>query len=297
MKQTVSGALLISALRLLPRNAISRLAGRLISLRLPEPLQRWQILFATRRLGINLVEVQDPVESFASFQDFFVRALAPGTRPIDPSPEAIVSPCDGAWGESGSILEGQLLQVKGRPYSLASLLGSKVDAKGYEGGSFATLYLSPADYHRFHSPCDVNVSRVRYLPGSLWPVNPAGLAGIEGLFAENERICAFMDVASQPQQEGVCVVAVGATMVGKIRLNFDSLTTNISGATSETREYGELTGTPMPRLATGAEWGRFEFGSTLVILVSAEAGWIDSQEPGTKVRMGSRIGSLRPMAA
>lgn len=297
MKQSTRGALLISALRLLPRNAISRLAGRLIEVRLPQPLQRWQILLAARWFGINLIEVRDPIESFASFQDFFVRALAPGVRPIDSATDAIVSPCDGSWGESGVIEDGQLLQIKGRHYSVADLLGNVVDAKGYEGGSFATLYLSPADYHRFHAPCDVSVSRVRYLPGSLWPVNPAGLEGIESLFAENERICAFMNVLGQPQQEGICVVAVGATLVGKIRLNFDSLTTNRAGAMEETLDYGDAHGTPSPRLAIGEEWGRFEFGSTLVMLVSVEAGQIHFQETGTRVRMGSRIGSLRPIAA
>jgi phosphatidylserine decarboxylase len=297
MKQSTRGALLISALRLLPRNAISRLAGHLIGIRLPQPLQRWQILLAARWFGINLIEVRDPIESFESFQVFFVRALAPGVRPIDPAADAIVSPCDGSWGESGAIEDGQLLQIKGRQYSLASLLGNVVDAKGYEGGSFATLYLSPADYHRFHAPCDVNVSRVRYLPGSLWPVNAAGLWGIDSLFAQNERICAFMNVLGQPQQEGICVVAVGATLVGKIRLNFDSLTTNRAGAVAETRNYGDGHGTPSPRLAIGEEWGRFEFGSTLVMLVSAEAGRIDFRGAGTKVMMGSRIGVLRPMAA
>lgn len=297
MKRTARDALLISALRLLPRNAISRLAGHLIQIRLPKRLQRWQILLASRWFRINLVEVRDPIESFASFQDFFVRALAPGARPIDPAPDVIVSPCDGTWGESGSIEDGRLLQVKGRPYSLAALLGNVVDAKGYEGGSFATLYLSPGDYHRFHSPCDVSVSRLRYLPGSLWPVNPAGLSGVEALFAQNERICAFMNVLGHPEPEGICVVAVGATMVGKIRLNFDSLTTNRPRAVEETREYGEAYATPAPRLNAGAEWGRFEFGSTLVVLVSSEAGQIDFQEAGTRVRMGSRIGLLRPMAA
>ncbi len=297
MKQSASGALLISVLRCLPRNAISRLAGHLVSVRLPQPLQRWQILLASRWFGINLVEVRDPIDSFACFQDFFVRALAPGTRPVDPTLHAIVSPCDGAWGESGFVEEGMMLQLKGQQYSLAALLGNAADAKRYEGGSFATLYLSPADYHRFHSPCDVSVARVRYLPGSLWPVNRAGLMGIEGLFAQNERICTFMDVAERPQREGICVVAVGATMVGKVRLNFDSLSTNRKGARAEAREYGEGCGAPSPQLAAGAEWGRFEFGSTLVVLVAAEAGLLDFQPSGEPVRMGTRIGSLRPLAA
>jgi len=292
---SVSGALLIGALRRLPRNAMSRFAGRLVSIRLPQPLQRWQILAASRFFGINLDEVRDPLTSFRCFQDFFVRALKPGTRTIDPDPDAIVSPCDGAWGESGVVEHGQLLQVKGQAYSLAALLGGEPDAKQYEGGSFATLYLSPADYHRFHAPCDVNVSRARYLPGSLWPVNEAGLAGVDSLFAQNERIAAFMDVSGRSLPDGVCVVAVGATMVGKVHVNFDSLTTNVKGAAPETREYSAQT--KATRLAAGAEWGRFEFGSTLVILVSAEAGTIDFRPTGERVRMGNRIGSLWSIAA
>lgn len=297
MKHSPRGALLISALRLLPRNAISRLAGRLLSVRLPQPVQRWQILLASRWFGINLAEVRDPIDSFGCFQDFFVRALAPGTRPVDPAPDAIVSPCDGTWGESGTISDGQVLQLKGRLYSLAALLGNVADARYYEGGTFATLYLSPGDYHRFHSPCDVSVSRVRYLPGSLWPVNRAGLEGIDSLFAQNERICTFMDVAGQTQPEGVCVVAVGATMVGKIRLNFDPLATNCEGATTEVREYGDGYGTSRPQLAAGAEWGRFEFGSTLVVLVAEDVGQLDCQPSGAPVQMGARIGRLRRIAA
>ncbi|MCP4035595.1 MAG: phosphatidylserine decarboxylase [bacterium] len=288
---------LIAFLRLLPRNVLSRLAGWFVSLRLPQPLQRWEIALAVRVFGINLVEARDPVESFVCFQDFFTRALVPGARPIDLAPDAIVSPCDGAWGESGIVEHGQLLQVKGRTYSLAALLGSESDAKIFEGGCYATLYLSPADYHRFHAPCDAEVSRVRYLPGSLWPVNRAGLAGIDALFAQNERICAFMDVAADARHEGLAVVAVGATMVGKVRLSFDSLSTNLPGAPVQERHYGDSHGAPRPRLATGAEWGRFEFGSTLVVLVAPEVGQLDFETSGTKLRMGSRIGRLRRTAA
>lgn len=297
MTQSASGALLITALRHLPKNALSRLAGRIVSIRLPQPLQRWQILLAARWFGIDLSEVRDPLSSFTCFQDFFVRALKPGVRPIATDPDAIVSPCDGRWGESGIVENGQLLQVKGQRYSLGALLGSVSDAERYEGGCFATLYLSPADYHRFHAPCDVSISKARYLAGSLWPVNGAGLAGVHGLFAQNERIAAFMDLSGRGIFDGVCVVAVGATMVGKVRVEFDSITTNVEGASSEVREYADGPGVRAPRYSTGAEWGRFEFGSTLVVLVSAEAGELDFQPVGTRVKMGSRIGTLRSIAA
>jgi phosphatidylserine decarboxylase len=292
MKSSSDVALSISALRLLPRNSISRLAGRLASLRFPQPLQRWLINAFAWIFGVKLEEVRDPLDSFSCVQDFFVRALVPDARPIDLTPDAIVSPCDGAWGEAGRIDKGQILQVKGRPYSLAALLGNDGDAKRYEGGTYATLYLSPRDYHRFHAPSASRVSRVRYLPGSLWPVNRAGVEGVESLFAQNERICAFMDLeegqGKEQTGEEVCVVAVGATMVGKVKLEFDALTTNVSGAIAEARDYGKQ-GAQLDR---GDEWGRFEFGSTLVVLLAPEAGALDAVAPGTPVKLGTRIGCL-----
>ncbi len=288
---------LIGVLRVLPRNLISRWAGWFVSLRLPAALQRLEIGLAVRVFGIDLSEARDPVGSFESFQAFFTRALKPGVRAIDSAPDAIVSPCDGAWGVAGVVENGLLLQVKGQHYPLAALLGSEADAKAYEGGSYATLYLSPADYHRFHAPCDVEVSRVRYVPGSLWPVNKAGLEGIDALFAQNERIVAFMDVSGDERREGVCVVAVGATMVGKVRLDFDDLTTNEPGARFAERAYGDAPNPPRPVLAKGGEWGRFEFGSTLVVLVAPDAGHLESEPEGSTLRLGRRIGSLRRPAA
>jgi phosphatidylserine decarboxylase len=174
MESSASGACLIAALRLLPKNAVSRLAGRIVSLRLPALLQRWQIRAFARVFGVDWSEIRDPITSFRSLQDFFVRALLPEARPADTAPDAFVSPCDGAWGESGIVKEGTLLQIKGRPYSLGALLGDDASAQHFEGGPYATLYLSPRDYHRFHAPCDAHVARLRYLPGTLWPVNRAG---------------------------------------------------------------------------------------------------------------------------
>jgi phosphatidylserine decarboxylase len=289
MQSSASGAWLIAALRLLPRNALSRLAGRIVSVRLPAPLQRWQIRGFARFFGVDWSEVRDPITSFGSFQDFFVRALLPEARPLDTAPDAFVSPCDGAWGEAGIVKEGMLLQIKGRPYSLGALLGDDAAAAHFEGGSYATLYLSPRDYHRFHAPCDVGVSRLRYLPGTLWPVNRSGVKGVDALFAQNERICAFMDLPAPGGRNALCVVAVGAMLVGKVRVNFDSLSTNRRGAKVQERTYGE----EEPRLAKGEEWGRFEFGSTLVVIAARGVAELEVQDPGTSVRMGARIGVLR----
>jgi phosphatidylserine decarboxylase len=176
--------------------------------------------------------------------------------------------------------------VKGRPYALADLLGSRDDASAFEGGVFATFYLAPRDYHRFHAPCDVRVERARHLPGSLWPVNRIGLQGVDGLFAQNERIAAWM--RARRGDALLCVVAVGATLVGKIRVRFDTLETNVSGAAAEERAYPA--GIPF---AKGQEWGHFEFGSTLVLAAPRGAVALDAKLPGSRLRLGERIGTLR----
>ena len=278
--------LALDALRLLPRNLLSRAAGRFAALRLPGALTRAEIALFARAAGVDLSEVRDPLASFASLQAFFTRELREGARRIDPADDALVAPCDGAWGESGAIEAGRLLQVKGRPYALAELLGSRDDASAFEGGVFATFYLAPRDYHRFHAPCDVRVERARHLPGSLWPVNRIGLQGVDGLFAQNERIAAWM--RARRGDALLCVVAVGATLVGKIRVRFDALETNVPGAGAEERAYPA--GIP---LAKGQEWGHFEFGSTLVFTAPRGAVALDAKPAGSRLRLGERIGTLR----
>ena len=280
-------SLALEALRLLPRNAMSRMAGRLTALRLPRPLVRAEIAVFAAAVGIDLSEVRDPLDSFESLQAFFIRALRDGARPIDPAPDALVAPCDGAWGESGTIRGGQLLQVKGRPYSLADLLDSKDDADQLEGGSFATFYLAPRDYHRFHAPCDAAVVRARYVAGTLWPVNRIGLDGVDGLFAQNERIA--VQLRARANGAPLWIVAVGATMVGKVRVRFDGLETNLRDARGEERLYASEIA-----LAKGEEWGHFEFGSTLVLAAGASALELDAQPTGKPLRLGRRIGTLRP---
>lgn len=283
--------LALAALRALPRNLISRGAGRIASTRLPRSLRARACRVFGRAVGVDFGEVRDPLDSFESLQAFFTRALRPGLRPLDPSPDALLSPCDGAFGASGVVRDGTLLQVKGRPYRLAALLGSADEARSFEGGSYATLYLSPRDYHRFHAPCDARVTRLRAIPGTLWPVNRLGVEHVDGLFAENERICAFFEIAP-PFGGRLAIAAVGATMVGKVRVSFDPLTTNLAGARRAERDFGR----EGPRIARGEEWGRFEFGSTLVLVLAREAGRLEPLAEGTPVRLGRRIGAIGPGA-
>jgi phosphatidylserine decarboxylase len=282
--------LALGALRRLPLHSLSHGAGWLAARSLPRWLRVPVLRAFGRAVGANFDEVRDPLESFDSLQAFFTRALADGVRPIDPATDAFVAPCDGSWGASGVIDAGSLLQMKGRPYSVGALLGSDAEAKRYDGGTFATFYLSPRDYHRFHMPCAGRVMRATYLPGSLWPVNRIGVEGVDGLFAENERICATFGVGGDAR---VTIAAVGATMVGKVHVVFDDLTTQQGrpeARSIQTRRYEVVD--PRFALAKGQEWGRFEFGSTLVMVATPGAVTLDAQAPGTTLRLGRRIGTL-----
>ena len=283
---------LLFVLYWIPKNAISRLAGRFARLRLPGGLQRAEIRLFARLSGADLSEASDPIASYDSLQRFFTRALRAGARPIQGDSMSLVAPCDGAWGAAGRIEAGMLLQVKGRHYSLADLLGDQALSQRFESGSFATFYLSPRDYHRFHTPAAGRIRHLDYHPGSLWPVNEIGLGGIDGLFVRNERICAYLDVDREgngTNSTPIGLVAVGATMVGSVRLRFDDLRTNSRPRRLEHRDLGEAA----PTFARGEEWGHFEFGSTIVMLLPADGYELDVQPLGRPLRLGEVIGRMR----
>lgn len=288
---------LLALLYLLPKNALSRMAGRFASLRLPGPLQRLEIRVFARIAGVDLAEAKHPIEFHDSLQSFFSRALRDGVRTIAGDARSLVSPCDGAWGEAGPIKDGTLLQVKGRRYSVAELLGDSDLAAAFESGCFATFYLSPRDYHRFHTPIGGRFRRIDYCPGSLWPVNAIGLKGIDRLFARNERICAYLELEDSPgtdrtgdgQPASIALVAVGATMVGSVRLCFDDLTTNAGLRRPERREFDDQA----RRFEKGEEWGHFEFGSTIVLLTPPGPWQIEPRPLGERLRLGQVIGRHR----
>jgi phosphatidylserine decarboxylase len=282
---------LIELLRVLPRAGISRLMGRVAGLHLPPVLQRWEIELFARAAGVDLSEVTQPLASFTSLQEFFTRPLSPGARTIDVTPKAFVAPCDGAWGEAGPIDHGRLCQIKGRTYTVASLLGSADRAAGFDGGVFATFYLAPHNYHRVHTPCALRIDAAEHIAGTLWPVNRAGLEGVENLFARNERIAAYAAVVGGEPGARLCMVAVGAVMVGKVRVVFDELTTNTGGAAGPRRLH---TYEPGVEFGPGIEWGRFEFGSTVVLLASPGTLRLEPAAPGVAVSLGERIGRLSP---
>jgi phosphatidylserine decarboxylase len=258
--------------------------GVLGSLRLPGWALRPVLRSYARHFGVDMSEAERPLEAYRSFNDFFTRALKPGLRAVEPDPSAIVSPVDGRVYASGAVSGGTILQAKGVPYALAEFLGSADDARAFEGGSFATMYLSPRDYHRIHWPFDASVLRVRHLPGDLWPVNDAAVAGVPRLFARNERVVALGTVSGGAP---FAMTPVGALNVGSIRLTFHEVRTNRTGRHDPTTT--DLA--PARAARRGEEFGRFEFGSAVVLLLSPGAGRLDDLPPGSTVRVGRRIGT------
>ncbi|MFH1809955.1 MAG: archaetidylserine decarboxylase [Pseudomonadota bacterium] len=266
----------------LPRHLLSHLAGAFARYRFPPALQQRLNRGYVRSFGVDASEAEFGVGSYPSIQALFTRRLREGARPVDESVGSLVSPVDGAWGEAGLADGDRAIQVKGRDYSLRALLGGGTRAEAFVGGSFATFYLSPRDYHRIHSPVDGEVRTALYLPGSLWPVNQRAVHHVADLFARNERLVLFFDAPAGP----VALVAVGATMVGRTVLVFDDLHTNARARRRDERSYD---GVPFRR---GQELARFEFGSTVVLVLGPGVGTFDVASPGTPLRMGERVGGL-----
>jgi len=258
---TVRGNLAERAfLNVLARPGLSRFVGRCADLRLPGVLLRALIRVYVRVYGVDLAEAADPLTSFASFGEFFVRGLKPGLRPLDPDVESVLAPCDARLQTLERVPEdGRLEQIKGTTYALEALLGSEDAARRYRAGLHATLYLSPAMYHRVHAPVDGRIVSYRYVPGRLYPVNALAVRSVEGLFARNERVI----VELESERFGpVAVVFVGATNVGRISLAFAPLATNQG-------RRGELVPLEQPlAVRRGDELGRFNLGSTVVLLLS-----------------------------
>src|SRR5512133_2642345 len=279
----MSDRLFISVLRLVPKNALSRLVGALTRWRAPAAVRHAAMRAFAARYRIDLSESPE-LDAYRSFGEFFARPLRPGLRPIAPGDRVLVSPVDAVVSETGVADGGRLVQAKGIDYPAAALLGDDALAARLEGGAYATLYLSPRDYHRIHFPLGGAVAGWRYVPGSLWPVNPASVRTVRGLFAVNERLVTVLETLL-----GACaVVAVGATVVGRVHAYYDPTVprTNQPGAPVRRRDYE----TPIPA-EKGRELGAFEMGSTVILLFEKGRVRLDPKlGPGARVRVGEEIG-------
>ena len=275
--------LFIGALRLVPKNTLSRLAGAATRWRAPRAVRRWAMRAFAARYGIDLTECPG-IDAYGTFGEFFARPLRPGLRPVAAGERVVVSPVDGVVSEAGVAAGGRLVQAKGIDYAVAGLLGDEALAPRFEGGAYVTIYLSPRDYHRIHFPLAGAVTGYRYRPGKLWPVNPASVRTVPGLFSVNERLVTL----TQTPLGACAVVAVGATVVGRVRAYYDpgAPHTNVARARPEHRDYDE----PIP-VEKGQELGAFEMGSTVILLF--EPGKVrlsPALVAGTRVRVGEAIG-------
>lgn len=277
----------VKALKVLPKNLISRAFGAVSELELPGGVQTTVNRAFASFAGVDMSESEHGPEAYPSLNAFFTRHLRSGARPVqsrDPA-EAII-PVDGVLSNFGPIVDDTLIQAKGRDYRLVDLVDSGRARKVFEGGHYATIYLSPKDYHRIHSPSSGAIDQVSYIPGHLFPVNPFAVRNIEELFAVNERLISYMD---NPKMGRVGVVKVGATCVGRIGLSYHELETNLSFRRRQDIELAE----PV-EVAHGDELGLFNLGSTVIILIEHPDFEFDpALSVGQKVKLGQLMGAVR----
>ncbi|MBA3395356.1 MAG: phosphatidylserine decarboxylase [Deltaproteobacteria bacterium] len=252
---------------------------------LPSRLRPLAYRAFARAVGANLDETELALGEYESLGDFFARRLRDGARTIASEPQALISPCDGVVAAIGTAVDGALVQAKGRNYQLSDLLVDDELTTLLTGGAYTTIYLSPRDYHRVHTPVDATVESYDYVPGYLWPVNPRLATRRDGLLARNERVVIRLN---SPEVGRVALVMVAAAGVGNIRLTRgpDSASLRAGGE----RHRVELDGLTVKR---GDELGAFRLGSTVVMVF--EPGHVElTGQVGQAVQFGQGIGALVP---
>ena len=272
---------------LFPKQALTHFAGFVASRE-----RGWLTTAIIRRFvaryRVDMDEALDSnIASYLTFNDFFTRALKPGTRPL--AAADLICPVDGAVSQSGPIARDQIFQAKGHSYSTTALVGgNEALAAQYQNGSFATIYLSPKDYHRIHMPCDGRLTRMIYVPGELFSVNPVTARGVPGLFARNERVVCVFESARGP----FVLVLVGATIVGSMATVWHGVVNPPRGKAVREWLYPASLDKPEASifLKQGEEMGRFLLGSTVVLLfpkgdLRFNPGWA----PGRAVRLGEAM--------
>ena len=271
----------VAAQHLLPQQALTQFAGLVAGWQggaATTAIIRWFVA----RYGVNMAEAAQPDPArYASFNDFFTRALQPAARPQ--AQADLVCPVDGAISQFGAIAGDQIFQAKGHAYSTTALLGGDgALAAHFQGGHFATLYLSPKDYHRIHMPCAGRLLRMIHVPGALFSVNPATARGVPGLFARNERVVCVFDGEHGPWVN----VLVGATIVGSMATVWHGVVN--PPRPGGLREWAYAAG--QVDLPQGAEMGRFLLGSTVVMLFPrGPLRFNPAWTPGRAIRLGEAM--------
>ncbi len=270
----------------LPHHFLSRL------MRIPTHASNvlWKNFFIKRFVnfyGVNMAEAKtENIAKFQSFNAFFTRTLKQTVRPVDSGPFSIVSPADGVVSQAGNISEDRMIQAKGKHYSLTNLLGGDAErAAPFLGGDFATIYLSPKDYHRLHMPLDGNLKEMIHVPGRLFSVNQATTAVVDNLFGRNERVVAIFDTPAGP----MALILVGAIFVASIETVWHGVITPPTRPAPQTWMYGNQR--PV-ELKKGEEMGRFNMGSTMIVVFGQNSvEWSHLMKEGQTVRIGESIGS------
>jgi phosphatidylserine decarboxylase len=267
---------------IVPQHALSRLAGAVASSKQPWIRDRLIRRFVAA-YNVDMTQAERGIGEFASFNDFFTRELNPGVRPLGDATKFILSPADGAISQIGTITQGRIFQAKGRDFTVEEILGHGAEAaQRFEGGQFATIYLSPRDYHRVHMPAAGVLESTAYIPGQLFSVNAMTAAGVNRLFARNERLACLFN----GPDGAFASVMVGAMIVAGI----DTVWPHRFTGHSDAVVHEDFTA-DMRHLSAGEEMGRFYLGSTVVLLFERErVAWLDGLKAGDPVRMGQAIG-------
>ncbi len=271
---------------ILPHHPLSRLMGLLTH----SQNKTWKNFFirqVVRHYRVNMEEaLETDINAYPSFNHFFTRSLKADVRPVAEQANAVTSPADGTVSQAGDICEGQIIQAKGKHYSAVDLLGGdKKRAKPFINGQFTTIYLSPKDYHRLHMPLDGTLKEMVHIPGRLFSVNNATANSVPGLFARNERVAAIFDTDAGP----MALVLVGAIFVASIETVWDGIITPPTGKEIRVSQYPYNT----PVLKRGEEMGRFNMGSTIIVLFGKnQMHWQGDLAAGKVVKMGEIIGYI-----
>lgn len=285
--QTFLKSIFVVLQHLVPQHLLSRMVGWFAETSFG-PVRSLFISSFIKIFKIDLSEAKESnPDAYPSFNAFFTRELKPDARPLCMDGDAVLSPADGHISEIGSIEDGRLLQAKGREFKLVDLLGGDEEmSQLFRGGNFATIYLSPRDYHRVHMPLDGKLRRMVHIPGDLFSVNTATTALVDGLFARNERVVCLFDTAAGP----MAVIMVGAMICASIETSWAGL---ITPHKRQVRRVDYPSSVDPVDLKKGEEMGRFKLGSTVILLFGDDAvDWEDDLEAESRVLMGERLATL-----
>jgi len=269
---------------LLPQHGLSRLMSKVTHSE-NQVINNLFIQQVIKHYGVNMDEaLESSIDRYLSFNQFFTRPLKPEARPLTTEPLAIASPADGVISQSGSINDGEIFQAKGKSFTATSLLGGcSQRAAPFNKGLFSTIYLSPKDYHRLHMPLTGRLTEMVHIPGRLFSVNTATTETVPELFARNERVVAIFDTEAGP----MALVLVGAIFVSSIETVWHGVVTPPTMSKVRSWQYSD----DAPTLAIGAEMGRFNMGSTIIVLFGQDkVQWQAELKAGYAVKQGELIG-------